>query len=188
MKKLKKIKANVKTYFFHPFIVCIVGTKCKKRENFISIAWFTQLSFQPCIIGISVSPRRFSYELLKKSQGFSINFLDFSKTDIVEWIGTHSGREHNKIKKLKEMGMDIFYTEELNLPALSESYLAAECKKIWEKEFGDHVLFVGEVLNFYIKENFFDENTLPTERIFPVVYAGKGRYLTVDWKKLEKKR
>ncbi|AFH42871.1 MULTISPECIES: flavin reductase [Fervidicoccus] len=38
-------------------------------------SWWTQISVNPLLIGVSVSPERYTYKLLKKSSTFAINFL-----------------------------------------------------------------------------------------------------------------
>ena len=75
MKKFKEKNFNL--YGLYPTIPCIVLVKLSDKINGISIAWHTLLSASPPLYGICVSPKRYSYEMIKEAKEFTINFIPF---------------------------------------------------------------------------------------------------------------
>lgn len=174
-----KIKEGMpKTYYHYPRIVAVAGISLDDKVNFIPLVWHTGLSFSPPLYGISISPKRYSFELILKSGEFSVNFVEYKYKDIVEKLGSMSGRD---VDKAKVLGIDYKKGVKTDTPLLSIAYVVHECKLIEHHKLGDHTLFVGEVLATHYKEEYFDEKTmLKVENVSPLLYLGKHVYITVN--------
>lgn len=128
--------------------IVLVGSGNKEKPNIMAAAWCCPLSFDPPIFGVSIAKGRFSYELISKNKEFTINVPSEELKDVVKTCGTVSGRELNKFSKT---GLTPEFGQ-LGAPMINECHASLECKVIEEKEVGDHIFFVGEVVNT-IKRN-----------------------------------
>jgi flavin reductase (DIM6/NTAB) family NADH-FMN oxidoreductase RutF len=127
----------------YPMRVVLITSKHGEKENVMTAAWCYPLSVDPPLFGVSISRKRFSYGLISKGKAFGINLVDKSMQKAVLGAGNTSGRDRDKFTDFnlkKEYG-------KLGIPLLKDSPVSAECKVLKEIEIGDHVLFVGEIVN-----------------------------------------
>ena len=172
------IREFKKFYYFYPQLVAVVGVEYKGKVNFLSVAWNTALSFTPPMYGISLTKKRYSFDLIKNAGEFTCNFLPFEKSDIVHKCGRVSGTDVDKIKKIP---LELQPSETIASPGLKEAYTMLECKLVDIVVTGDHNLFVGEILTAQVDGEYFNEDgTLRTEKIKPALYLGAETYITTD--------
>ncbi len=139
----------------------------KEEHNAMTIGWGTLgVLWGKPIYTVFVSSSRFSYTLLEKYDTFTVTFFNKSHMKDVIYLGHHSGRDDDKIRKTS---LHLNYTEAGN-PIFDEAFLVIECRKIYaapfdsskllpeQKEFyekrqiGIHTEYVGEILNVFVKE------------------------------------
>ncbi len=167
-----------KTYYYYPLLVAVVGINTGKKKNLIPVVWHTALSFTPPLYAVSISPKRFSFKLILEAQAFSINFLSYEYMDLVDKLGSVSGRD---VDKFSEFNLKYFKGELTEAPILEDAYLALECELIDHLKTGDHTLFIGEVMRTYIEEDaFLKDSTLNTDRLDALLYLGNHIYITTD--------
>ncbi|MEM4707724.1 MAG: flavin reductase family protein [Candidatus Anstonellales archaeon] len=129
-------------YLLYPMRVCLITSSYSGKDNIMAAAWVYPFSFDPPLFGVSVSKKRFSYDLIKKGSAFGINTCSPDMKEAVLVCGRRSGKEIDKFKEAKltkEKGKFV--------PLIKESPASIECEVIKEIEMGDHVLFVGRVIN-----------------------------------------
>jgi flavin reductase (DIM6/NTAB) family NADH-FMN oxidoreductase RutF len=132
------------TTYANPRQAILVSCRADRKDNIVALSWHTPLSFEPKMYAIAVGKTRYSCELLKKSKCFVVNFMsnDFEKE--IYYCGSHSGRD---IDKFKETGFKKEEAEKIDCPIIKAALGFFECKVIKEVEVGDHVLFIGDVVN-----------------------------------------
>lgn len=158
-----------KYYYHYPFPVAIVGVKAGEKVNFMSAAWHTQLSFDPPLYGVLISPKRYTNELLKQSNAFSVNFLKFEDYKTAGFVGRTSGRE---LDKVKTFGLKYFDGKVVTVPVLENAIACYECKIVDSRTYGDHILYVGEILGIHYDKSYY-ENGLSKSLL---LYHGNDRY------------
>lgn len=172
MKKFKGKDFNL--YGLYPVVPCIVLVKSEDKINGLSIAWHTALSASPPLYGVLVSPKRYSYEMIKQVREFTINFIPFEKSFLFAVFGRISGKEMDKIKTFK---IELEKSNRIKTPILKDAFIAYECLLREEIETGDHFLFVGEIVGSHERENFFEENKIPNLKVYePCFYLGRDFY------------
>lgn len=127
----------------YPMRVVLITSKYGDTENVMAAAWCFPISMEPPLFGVSISRKRYSYELISKGKAFGINLVDEGMEKEALGAGRNSGRERDKFAELgiaKEYG-------KLGIPLLKDSPASIECRLVKEMELGDHVLFVGEAVN-----------------------------------------
>lgn len=132
----------------NPNQVALITSSYKGKDNMLAMTWHTKTSFQPNLYLISVDKTRFSCELIKKSKCFVINYMPYSLSKEIIYAGTHSGRH---VDKFKETGLTKEKADKIPCCRIKEAVAFVECKVIKEVETGDHIVFIGKVLNAKFK-------------------------------------
>jgi flavin reductase (DIM6/NTAB) family NADH-FMN oxidoreductase RutF len=175
-----KIKCNIEKFYNFAFPMSTVLVTCNdenNKTNVITIAWHTTISKKPPLYGISIAPGRFSYDLIKKSGEFVINFTSFDLVDKVNFCGTHSGRKIDKIKNTK---LTLIDSEKIKTPSIQECYAHYECILYDSFDLGDHTLFIGEVVNARVDDSTIDKDIIDNEKIQTCFYLGGNTYSRLD--------
>ncbi len=120
----------------------IMGKK-QVKDNIFTVSWHMPTSHFPELYAISVSPKRFSYELIKKSGVFCINFITTEHKDRLLFCGRNSGRH---MDKFRESGFTKEECERIDCCRIKEAGGYLECEVIEEVKTGDHTIFIGKVL------------------------------------------
>ena len=117
-----------------------------KKDNVMTLSWHMPVSHTPLMYAISVSKKRFSYHLIKKSNCFCVNFMPYSLSEEILFIGRNSG---SHIDKFLETGLHKEECESIECVRLKEALSYFECELVEEIEAGDHVMFVGRVVGTF---------------------------------------
>ena len=181
---MKSVKSRFKKFqYFYPYTVALVGARSGDRVNFMSCAWHTALSFEPPLFGILVSRKRLTHEIISEAREFTVNFLSFDRIKLAAQMGRKSGHD---IDKVKEFGIKLRPAQVLKSPLIEEAYVAFECRLAEVRPFGDHDLFVGEVLAVHDNAHAFNsEDLLNPVKVRPLLYLGSDFYITIDPDTLE---
>jgi flavin reductase (DIM6/NTAB) family NADH-FMN oxidoreductase RutF len=124
-----------------PTGVSVVTVRSGDKINGMTAAWVTQVSFKPAMIAVSIGPQRYTHGLIKESGYFCINALPVESKDMAEHFGFKSGRKTDKFKGMR-------YTSALKgSPVLESAYAYVECELVHTYEAGDHILFIGSVID-----------------------------------------
>lgn len=176
---MKSVKTQLQKFqYFYPYTVALVGAQAGKRVNFMSCAWHTALYFDPPLFGILVSKKRLTHEIISEAREFTVSFLSFDRIKLSAQMGRKSGHD---IDKVREFGLKLRPAKVLKSPLIEEAYVAFECRLAEVRPFGDHDLFVGEVLAVHEDAHAFNsEGILNPMKIRPLLYLGSDFYITID--------
>ncbi len=164
--------------YFYPYTVALFGAEWQGRVNFMSVAWHSPLSHRPPLFGVLAAKKRFTHSLVTGAGEFTVNFLAYDQAQLSANMGRTSGRNRDKVK---DFGVTLSPGRAVASPIIAESYAALECKLTEVRAFGDHDLFIGEVLAVQHDEGAFDEKGfLVTPGVRPLLYLGSDLYITVD--------
>ncbi len=137
-----------------PRVVALIATfsNKQKRDNVMTASFVMPLSFEPKYLAFSISPKRYTFEILNERKEFTFNICDENLLECAKICGSYCGREKDKFKLAnltKEKSKFVLP------PTIKECPISFECQLIKMEEFGDHFLAVGKVLNERVrKENF----------------------------------
>lgn len=161
--------------YSYPAVATVVTMFGRERPNALACVWHTALSFNPPLYGVLISPKRYSYGLLIEAGAFAVNFLPFERAEKIAGVGRNSGRDLDKFQSFD------LKTEPLTdalAPILQDAYAAYECRLVERRTYGDHDLFVGEIVRIHLDEAAFTEKRLAVERVHPALYLGADLYTT----------
>jgi len=167
-----------------PRVATIVTAQAKGKENAMAVALHTLLSFNPPLYVISITPERFTYQLIVDSKEFGINFLPFGEAELVASVGGSKGQEVDKFQRFNIAKDRPVKTA---VPILKAAYAAYECKLFDDRGYGDHRLLVGEIVAVHLlKEALAPEKVLDLDKVSPILYLGKELYATASGDTLRK--
>ena len=175
----KLVTENAGKFSHHyPKTAVIITASSRGKDDAMAAAWHSSISVNPPIYGVSISPRRFTHQLITESKEFGINFISLEKASLVTQVGGTSGQGMDKFERFhieKEKPLKI------GVPLLKDAYAAYECKLIDSKLYGDHTWVVGEIVAVhYLEEAFTPESILDQAKIKPLLYLGSDFYTTTD--------
>ncbi|MBI9053407.1 MAG: flavin reductase family protein [Bacteroidales bacterium] len=150
MKKINKKPAAL----IYPVPAAMVSCGANPDEyNIISIAWTGTINSVPPMCYVSIRKERHSHQIIKKNMSFVINYPTKDLVRAVDFCGKRSGRDFDKFK---EMNLTPIPSENVKSPVIKESPINIECKVTEIKELGSHDMFIAEVVNIQVAENYID--------------------------------
>ncbi|HSV42851.1 MAG TPA: flavin reductase family protein [Methanomassiliicoccales archaeon] len=150
----------------YPVVLAAVGDGADGGpRNVITIALVHMFSFNPPVLGIGISPSRFSYGLFDNSPDFTINVPGKELVEEVLFCGQHSGKD---MDKFDECGFTFSKGKKVGSPIIHDCMVNLECRKVNKVDAGDHTWFLGEVVHAEM------ENTVERERAL-LYWAGEFR-------------
>ncbi|MBN1544513.1 flavin reductase family protein [Candidatus Woesearchaeota archaeon] len=113
------------------------------KDNIITLAWHSPLSFDPELYGICVGKTRFSCGLIDSSKVFAVNFIPHELKEKAMFCGRNTGATTDKFAR---SGLTKQECDTIDCCRLAEASAVLECEVIDQSETGDHLFFVGKVL------------------------------------------
>ncbi|WP_342503450.1 flavin reductase family protein [Lysinibacillus sp. FSL L8-0126] len=104
--------------------------------NGITVNSFTSVSLEPALALVSIDKKANALSQMKNN-AFTINILS-DQQESIAW--QFAGR--------KQEGLEITWIKDGIAPKIEDVCAFIECKPWKEVDAGDHVLFIGEILNF----------------------------------------
>jgi flavin reductase (DIM6/NTAB) family NADH-FMN oxidoreductase RutF len=154
--------------------VVLVTTRWHGVANVMPVAWNMPLSHDPPLVGIAVHPSRHTYDMLRFSEEFALNVPSRRLMNHVQYLGTVSGRDVQKIEVAK---LPTFKAQQVDAPLLEGCLAYVECSVQDVLPLGDHYLFVGKVLAAQAEREAFEEAWLLEDDDYkPLHYLGGELY------------
>jgi flavin reductase (DIM6/NTAB) family NADH-FMN oxidoreductase RutF len=163
------------------------------EHNLFTVAWTGTVCTNPPMCYISVRPERHSYEIIKRTGEFVINLTNSKLSRATDWCGVRSGRDYDKFA---EMGLTAEAAAVVKAPIVAESPVAIECRVKQIIPLGSHDMFLADVVNVLVDEEYINSETgkLELERADMITYS-HGEYFRLGeaighfgWSVRKKKR
>jgi flavin reductase (DIM6/NTAB) family NADH-FMN oxidoreductase RutF len=131
----------------------------------------------PPLVGISVSPKRYSHSLIERTGDFTINIPTMDILEKVHVFGTVSGRN---VEKFASLGLTAEKARLVRSPIVRECVAHLECRLTESMTTGDHTLFIGEVVTAYADERFFKDGKFDVKVFRAIYHVGGAEYATLS--------
>ena len=144
----------------------------------MAVAWHAPISLKPPLYGVSISPKRFTYQLIVDSKEFGINFLPFKAAELVASVGGSKGSEVDKFQRFNIAKNKPVRTA---VPILEAAYAAYECQLVDDRSYGDHRWLVGEIIAVHwLEEVFTPDEVIDLDKVSSILYLGNELYVTTS--------
>ena len=162
---MSKAKFQAKN-FLYPMPTTLVGTIVNGEPNFITIAHVGILKYPPPVISISLHRSHHSNPGIKLNRTFSINIPSMELVEVTDYCGLVSGKNVDKAELF-----DIFYGDLETAPMIKECPINMELSVIEEKPIDKHEVFIGEVVNSYVDENYLTDGLPDLGKVRPILFS-----------------
>lgn len=162
----------------YPVPAVLVSCGATPEEyNLFTVAWTGTVCTNPPMCYISVRPERHSYEIIKRTGEFVINLTTKRLARATDWCGVRSGRDYDKFA---QMGLTASPAAVVAAPVVEESPVAIECRVKQIVPLGSHDMFVADVVNVLVDEEYIDPESgrLDLQRAEPITYC-HGEYFAL---------
>lgn len=134
----------------------LVSCRNKKGEdNALAVAYACNCSYDPPMVMVGIVPSRYSYHMVKETGVFVVNLVPEELKKEFVYLGSHSGRDEDKLKALD---MKIGEGDKVNAPVLLDCPVNIECTVVDSIKTGSHEMFVGKVECVHAKEELIMED------------------------------
>ena len=150
----------------------VTSVDAEGNPNIITLGEIYNLSIrQPVIVGIGITPARYSHQLIRESREFVVNLPRASMLDKVLMCGKVSGR--GQTDKFRLAGLTPLPATMVKPPLIAECPINLECRLLGEPEtIGDHDHFRGEVLLEHVDADLIDETgALKIDELDMLIFA-----------------
>lgn len=175
--KYAEVQLRRFTRLLHPKLVCLIVTSSGGKVNVMPASWVMPTSADPPLLTVAISPRRYTYELLQSKGEFTVNPVPAGMKSIVEYTGSVSGRE---VDKVRGAGLSLFDAREVSAPCVDGSLACIECRVWAQYPAGDHYLVVGRVAYARVLGEAWDGETYVLKVAKPLFHVGGDRYAVLE--------
>ncbi len=118
--------------------------KTEEKDDIVPLTWHSPVSDHPPMYAIFLNKKLMAVSIIRNSGCFVVNFIPFSLIDVVK-AAMHTSGEY--LDKCRTIGINEDSCEKLvDCFRLKEALGWLECEVVEEKEYGDHIMFIGKVL------------------------------------------
>jgi flavin reductase (DIM6/NTAB) family NADH-FMN oxidoreductase RutF len=115
--------------------------------NIMACEWRGHISYKPGLIAISLGHTKDTVKNIRNTKEFGINLCAADQSFLSSISGGYSGSKYDKVEALKELGFEFYNASKIKALMVKGASLNAECQLFQEMTFGDHVMFIGEVID-----------------------------------------
>jgi len=130
-----------------PGPIVMISTARKGRANVMTMSWHTMIDFTPPLVGLIISNRNHTFNILKTTKECVINIPTMKIAKQAIGCGNTTGR---KIDKFKRFGLTRLPASLVKAPLVGECYANLECKVVDAKMATKYNLFVVKVIKAWI--------------------------------------
>ena len=136
--------------------------------NVIACEWTHHISYHPGLIAVSLGQTKATVENIRRSKEFGINLCSSDQSVLSSVAGGYTGAKYDKVNALKELGFEFYKAKRIIPLMIKGAAVNIECRLYKEITLGDHITFVGEVI----------EASSNPDKV-PLAYHG-GKYWIMD--------
>jgi flavin reductase (DIM6/NTAB) family NADH-FMN oxidoreductase RutF len=155
-----------------PGPVVMISTARKGHPNVMTMSWQTMIDFEPPLVGLIISNRNHTFNILKATKECAINIPTSRIAKEVVGCGNVSGR---KVDKFDKFGLTPLPASRVKAPLVGECYANLECKVVDTKLANKYNLFIVKVVKAWIDPKAKNPKTLH--------HNGKGVF-TIDGRRI----
>ncbi|MFW9829894.1 MAG: flavin reductase family protein [Promethearchaeota archaeon] len=176
--EIKKVKLG-KYPLIYPIPIVLVGSIVKGKPNFETLGDVGIMGINPPLVYVSSGQDHFTNQGIIEHGAFSINFPSTSLLAKVDYCGIVSGSEVDK-----SLLFEVFFGELDTVPLIKECPVNLECKVVKEFSIQHRQIFIGDVIQTYVNQEFVIENEgrksiADMIKLDPIIYALDNKYYTI---------
>lgn len=126
--------------------VGLITSHGRYGPNIMSAEWTHHISYSPSLIVACIHPTDATADNIKETREFGVNLCAVDQNVFSSVAGGSTGKEVDKIAILKKLGFKFYKAKKIKPLMIKGAAMNAECKLLKAIPLGDHIMFVGEVV------------------------------------------
>jgi len=160
----------------HPkTVVLVVSVDESGKPNVMTCAWNTPVSEDPPLVAIAISRESYTYELISRTNEYTLNIPHAGMLREIWFAGTRSGR---KVDKVRALNLRLLKSKVVRAPVIDGCLGYLECKVHRIFEAGESAVVIGEVVAAYAREDAFKRGVWDLSSIDLPLHLG-SRFFTI---------
>ena len=165
--------------FVYPVPIILAGTMVGGTANFATLGDCGIMGIRPPLVYISTHSDHHTTKGVLEHKTFSINIPSTDMLAVTDYCGIISGRDVDKSQLF-----EIFYGDLKTAPMIKDCPVNLECRVVKEFSIQHREVFVGEVLQAFVDEDYTverDGRRVITDagQLSPIMYALDNQYYTI---------
>jgi flavin reductase (DIM6/NTAB) family NADH-FMN oxidoreductase RutF len=174
----EKVKLG-KVPLVYPVPIVLAGALVNNLPNFETLGDVGIMGIKPPLVYISSGQNHYTNQGILEYKTFSINVPTTELLVKTDYCGVASGNNVDKSKLF-----NVFYGELETAPMIRECPVNLECKVIKEFSIQHRQIFIGDVVQSYVTEEFInqsgeDQKIADMIKLDPIIYALDNRYYKI---------
>ncbi len=163
----------------YPIPIVLAGANVQGRPNYATLGDCGVMGINPPLVYISSHRDHYTNQGILENNTFSVNFPSTKLLAVTDYCGMVSGSEVDKSALF-----ETFYGELGTAPMIQECPVNLECRVVKEFSIQHRQVFVGEVVQSYVEEEFVVEKKgrrviADMQALDPIIYALDNRYYRI---------
>lgn len=145
-----------------------------EHYNVMVADWVSVVSGDPFMVSVSISPKRYTYKLVKTYGEFVVAVPTIEYLDDIWVLGSESGPE-----KLRKTRLSLRRGVVVRAPVVEEALANIECRVVDSRLYGDHELFIAEVVYVHKRPGAYTDSEPSLENRF-VLHVARDKFTTTE--------
>ena len=161
----------------YPVPAVLIGCRDKEgRDNLMTAAWAGTICSDPVMVSVSIRGERYSHHIIENTGEFTISLTNRQLARATDFCGVRSGRNTDKFAEMKLTPLE---STMISAPGVAQSPVVLECKVKEILRLGSHDMFIAEVVNVSVDEQYLDDKgKLELEKADLIAYS-HGEYFAL---------
>ena len=165
--------------FVYPIPIVLAGANVHGKPNYVTLGDCGLMGINPPLVYISSHQQHYTNRGILENETYSINFPSTDLLALTDYCGIVSGSEVDKSELF-----ETFYGELGTAPMIKACPVNLECRVVKEFSIQHRQIFVGEVVQAYVDEEYAVEREgrrviADMTRLDPIIYALDNRYYRI---------
>ena len=163
----------------YPIPIVLAGANVDGKPNYATLGDCGVMGINPALVYVSLGAKHYTTQGILQNDTYSVNFPSTGMLAVTDYCGIVSGNDIDKSDLF-----DTFYGELGTAPMIGECPVSLECRVINEFSVQHRRIFVGEVVQAHVNEEFVTERDgrqviADMTRLDPIIYALDNRYYRI---------
>lgn len=173
-----KVKPENFYEILSPRCTVLISTIDKEsRPNAAPFSFITPVSSNPPLVLFAAAPQRHTLANVRETEEFVLNMVPEQLLDNL-WICSKAFPKG--VSEIGESGLTERKSAIVKTPGIKECLGWIECQLRFEREAGDHILVVGEVVNVECRDEFLRQGQFDVSRAKPIMHIAGRRFAVAE--------
>ncbi|MCE5270558.1 flavin reductase family protein [bacterium] len=148
-----------------PMPVALVGALVDGKPNFLTVAWFTMMCYQPPTLGVVLGADHYTNTGIRENKVFSLCLPGEDLVRATDYVGIVSGQNTDK-SKLFEL-----FQGDTGAPLIVQCPICVECELVGVEKNQRGEMFIGRIVQVHADESVLADGRIDLGKVRPLLFS-----------------